>query len=663
MCQRVHHATDPAPGQENRLGPSPAPQFSGWGAHATPHSAVARPRPTTGLLALLAALFVVLGPCLAASAHAQKARTRRPEAEPPAPADVMAAYRTLRKWLDSWAVPAAPPDGPAALAPAPGAAVVLRFQSQTVGRGSDILASGAAVDRESSVQRTAWRAFLAAFSEADRRMPGPRDATRPQALREAGRDVLVSLELAGEPTPIEPLTFAELDAAVAPAIEGVAVRLGNRIEAAFPSSMLLTNATPSAAARALVAKITGSPEVALLEAKDLREKNKIAFLRFRVSHLAQPLAGEEPRFVTRGGRIVEVGQLDTARLRTMADAMAGALRAMLPERDAPLGIRGTYRPWTGDWEADFAPPHQQALAALALRRYARAAWAAPDASAAAADAADRILHELDDAELSETPPWTRAGAAAVAVLALLEPAPLPRPGTPERELSPAHRHLLSECSARVRKAWMGREFEPGLSPPEQAAVAAAWVRLAPTGPEARAEPLRKCFRDATPAALVGLMPLAGWAEIEAAAPGQAPAAAVALRQMRTQLWVSQLKSESAGPERADMVGGLTIGGPGSLPTWEGLRPLAAMATMLRVKTLTPRDEVGGEVTRLLLAARALRQLQADENLAWMYASPERAMGAVRSAVWDQSMPPDATSMGLLMTVELLESLEAIAGGR
>jgi hypothetical protein len=529
-----------------------------------------------------------------------------------------------------------------------------------------LLSSGTAVDREASIERTIWRAFLEAFGEADRRMPGPRDATRVDALREAGKDVVISLELAGEPTPIEPRSFAEIDASVSPGIEGVAVRLGNRIEAAFPSAMLLSNQTPADAARGLVAKITGSPEVALTEAKDLREKNKIAFLRFRVVHLAQTGSGQEPRFLSRGGRLVEVGQLDTARLRLLAGSMAGYLAGAAPVREAPLGLRAGYRPWTGEYEAEAAPPHQQALAALALRRYARATWAERASAANAAGLADRLLHELDDVDLSETAPWEGAGSAALAVLALLESPPLPPVGVQgAAEARASHQDLLDRCTKRVRAAWAGSDFEAGLAPGERAAVAAAWVRLGTGGGggSGRTDPLRRCLRDATPATLAGLMPMIGWAEVEAVAPEQGPPAAVALRQMRAQLWLGQVRSDAAGPDRADLVGGLALGGPGTLPTWDGLRPLAFVATMLRVPALTPREEIGGEVARLLQAARFLRQLQADEHVSWMYANPSQAGGGIRAAVWDQSLPPDATSIGLLMTVELLESLEAISGKR
>ncbi len=624
--------------------------------------------------------LLVLGPGLVTQTLAQRpaaaTKTGRSEPEPPSPGATMGAYRALREWLDAWAVPAAAPvgaggaaNGAGTLPACAGAAVVLRYQGKTVGRGGELLSSGSATDRESSIERTIWRAFLQAFGEADRRMPGPRDATRSEALREAGKDVVVSLELAGEPTPIEPKTFAEIDQRVSPGVEGVAVRLGNRIEAAFPSAMLLTNQTPAEAARSLVAKITGSAEVALTEAKDLREKTKIAFLRFRVVHLAQVGAGQEPRFLTRGGRLVEVGQLDTARLRVLAGSMAAYLGSATPVREAPLGLRAGYRPWLGEYEGEAAPAHQQALAALALRRYAHAAWADRVSAAKAADLADRLLHELDDVDLSETAPWERAGSAAMAVLALLEPT-APASVRPLPEPQASHQDLLDRCTKRMRAAWTSGAFEPGLAPGEQAAVAAAWVRLGAAegggNVAVRMEPLRWCLRDATAGGgggIAGLMPLLGWAEIEAIGPDHAPPAAVALRQMRTQLWVGQLRSDAAGADRADLVGGLALGGPGSLPTWDGLRPLAFMATMLRIPALTPREEVGGEVARLLQAARFLRQLQADEHVSWMYANPAQAQGGIRAAVWDQSMPPDATSMGLLMTVELLQSLEAISGKR
>src|SRR5262249_31356165 len=95
--------------------------------------------------------------------------------------------------------------------------------------------------------------------------------------------------------------------------------------------------------------------------------------------------------------------------------------------------------------------------------------------------------------------------------------------------------------------------------------------------------------------LVSLMPWLGWAEIAQAdakkshevGDGSIPAA-LALRNMRDQVWDHQLSILDAGDDAPDMVGGIVFnrgfsqGAPKGpiFPTWQSVRPLAFIATML-----------------------------------------------------------------------------------
>jgi len=97
-----------------------------------------------------------------------------------------------------------------------------------------------------------------------------------------------------------------------------------------------------------------------------------------------------------------------------------------------------------------------------------------------------------------------------------------------------------------------------------------------------------------------------------------------------------------------------------LPTWQCVRPLAFIATMLGDDRLTEPSERLIETARLLHALRFLRQLQADDSCGWMYPNPEMAIGGIRASTWDHTMPPDATSLTLLCVVEAIQSLERVA---
>jgi hypothetical protein len=194
---------------------------------------------------------------------------------------------------------------------------------------------------------------------------------------------------------------------------------------------------------------------------------------------------------------------------------------------------------------------------------------------------------------------------------------------------------------------------------------------------------------ASTSGMVASMPWLGWAEIalerdqryvdtdwskfpagawrnmdEAVKPRDLPSA-LALRHMRDQCWEHQLQITDADEDTLDMVGGIVLSsgvgkGGTPYPTWQCVRPLAFIATMLGDPRLTEPQERPAQIAHLMQAARFLRQLQVDESSAWMYPDPKLAFGGVRASTWDNSLPVDATSMTLLCVTELLKSLDELA---
>jgi hypothetical protein len=131
--------------------------------------------------------------------------------------------------------------------------------------------------------------------------------------------------------------------------------------------------------------------------------------------------------------------------------------------------------------------------------------------------------------------------------------------------------------------------------------------------------------------------------------------------MRQQVWEHQVGAVDIDEDSLDLAGGIVFTkGASPLPTWQCTRPLAFIATMLADARLTEPKERNQELGRLLHALRFIRQLQVDESVGWMAPKPGQAVGGVRAAPWDHSMPPDATSMALLVVVETLKSLEALS---
>lgn len=627
------------------------------------------------------------------------------EERPPGPAEALRAHRQVRAWLDGWAPPARP--APDELPPAAGASVQIRLAGRWLGRGTAWTASGtvAGAGRLGAAEGPVWRATLDAFAEADRRLPVPRDALRSEAVIAAGRDALLSIELAGAATPIEPRTFAELDERLSPGLDGVLARQGGRVEVIFPGTMLASGLSPGEAARSLVSRLTGQPALALAEPQTLRQQQGISLAWFAVTHAAQCGPREPAIILTRGARAVHPGDITAAELTRSAQALAlhlAARRWNEDDPDAPAGgLRGTLRPWAVDDRPALAGVSEQALAALALRRFARQAWADGAVAGAARDGARAILRDLADVALEEPRPWDDVPGSALVVLALLEPdgaldaAPDAPPGAPPGATAPPWEvDLLARCAETVRGAFAVRTgFNPALTPPARGAVAAALVALArPRAGAAGVErsvgaaALRTVLRDTPPELMAGLMPLAGWADLELAQPGaldgaggarggEAPglASAPAWRQARVALWALQRRGEDARIHELDLVGGLALERAEARsatpdveapwrrpprPTWQSARPLAFLASMLADERLTPAGEAPGELARLLAGARFIRQLQHDEFTGWMESSPRLARGAVRAGPGDMSLPPDASSAALLALVELRAALDA-----
>jgi hypothetical protein len=301
---------------------------------------------------------------------------------------------------------------------------------------------------------------------------------------------------------------------------------------------------------------------------------------------------------------------------------------------------------------------EQVLAAYALMRFAdvregKVAGGAGGAGATGSDAAAataraaavRILSDLDQVRPSETAANTDVDTAAT-VLALLPRATGAGTGTGD-----------DDAATRLRRLTAGpveRQAEWATRPPAvQALAALAGAKFAPDN--ATLLKLRRELLAITPAErLPAMMPFAVMAELAAHPTGELPAL-TKLREARTLLWSNQL---SGGGVAADLQGGIafTSRGTGGMPTWASARALTAAALMLGDARLTPASERTSEIVRIIEAIRFSRQLMMDGESSWAAVRPDYAAGAIRSAPFDWSCPPDATSMTLLAVCETVESL-------
>ncbi len=560
----------------------------------------------------------------------------------------MAAYREVDSWVRAWRVPESDPA--VAVPGCAGVHVQLRLDGVLIGRGQSMSAEGA------SCAAALARAAREAMELAQSRMLLPNDATRDAALAGYAQRVTVSLELAGPIVVFEPRTWEEAEIMLAPGLDGVAVRIvperaaPGPIEAAFPSLMMASGALPHRTLGGLCAKVIGEggAAAALEPPAVIRTRHALRMYRFRTTHLAQCEPGGAPMFLHRGARLIEQSEITAAELHRMAESMAAHLRRAV--------------------EGDL--PHESAaLAALALRRHAGGS-AASDQQRASARAAEAAISKLaaKATELSEA-------AALLALIAESHEFGLPAPELPGPWLD---RH--ARLSARLALGnqppgdLLGRA--PGPVRGLYALTLALYPMLAtPTGStydqsreSARVDSSIRALLAATPQGeLVAHMPWLGWAELELARrrqtadgkPADIPSA-IALREMRRQVWEHAISAADAD-DAPDFAGGIVFTrGRSPLPTWQSVRPLVFIAAMLRDPRLTDPPERMSELVKLLEAVRFIRQLQADDSIGWMSPDPAAAVGGVRAAPWDFTLPPDATSLSLLLVTEAIRSIDALS---
>ncbi|MFG0274627.1 MAG: hypothetical protein ACF8QF_06190, partial [Phycisphaerales bacterium] len=417
---------------------------------------------------------------------------------------------------------------------------------------------------------------------------------------------------------------------------------------ALPGFALGAGMTPDRALAAALADL-GMPLTPLAE---LRERQGVIVYRFEATHLAQLSPEAPPVFLSRGGRLRSRVDVAPAALRDLGDRIVTHLLLRTWPGEEPLGLMGVYRPAQGDFaEPVVGSARAQAMAALAL-----ACWAEARGRARARDGAIATLRDLSILHESEEAIDTDAVACAFAQMTLAELGAFEAPDFD----GAAFRERVTEALRIAYDEESG--FAQGFAPPERAVIAAGLASTPAMHDRAR-HATRRLFRASTPASLPAMMPWLGWAELSLLEPGAAPPSAVALLDFRSLVWRHQLTADALDPRDADLAGGVVFtAGGAALPTDQTLRPLAFIATMLGDASLTPGAELAPEFGRLVASLRFLAQLTAGDAEAHMYADPRRAVGGVRTALWDQRMPLESSAMGLLTLAETLRSLEKRTGG-
>ncbi len=550
----------------------------------------------------------------------------------PGPAETLRAFGEVERFIRGTSDKIETRDLPAVY----GCSIVVRLAGETVGRGASIGGPGA----PPSADRIA-EAATAAWASAEPRLPAKGvGESRAEMIRMLRQDVLISLELSGPLMRINANAYGDFDATLQPGLDGVLAALKENVGAVFPGASAGGNIVPSEAARRAVGIVAslargeagGGAMVVLTEPAELEKKQGITLYRFRTAHVAQWRADKGPELLYRGQKLVLQSDVDqVAELWHMADRFAGHLA-----NRTGGWMEQTVSLATGTPETPDDPAFSVSVAKLALDRYLAARG---DGAMADAVRARLPLWESALATRSRLADSPTVDAGVLLAGGVVTPAAAARLRTAAAAAEPQTEHSI------IALALVSKPSAPGL-----------WPEAAADGRSLT----RRIFSRCTPGTLGSHMPWIGWAELEACSRDKVAdlPSAPALREMRNLIWKHQLQAIDAGPDGQDMVGGIVM--PGSnrpLPTCQTARLVAFLGTMLGEPTLTSKEERGGEVVRLLGAARYLRQLQVDDSLGWLCSDAAMAKGGLRNSTWDQRTQTDATAMGLMAVLEIIKGIE------
>lgn len=598
-----------------------------------------------------ALLLVLLGPALSAQ-------------DMPPPDRAIAAHEAVRAWVTAWTVPQTG-DGAEELPAVWGATVTLRLDGRVLARGS-------AYTLDAPDPDAVRRAATAAIREARAKVQVDNDALAEENLAQIAARVTVSLELYDRSVPIPNAELALPLAGSSPGAEALVVSLRHEAagEAAQTTERVLVSGTdaqltrgvdPARELAAMASELTGDGATALRPIGELLELG-FRFARAPTLHLAMPYENAAPVFLDRGARRIGSEEVRTPSLRRMADGVAGHLRGRVWPGIERYGLSGDLQAVTGTASPVIAPPFEQALVATALLRHAQISTGT-DTGRASGEAALSILRDLALVEPGEESPWDRPTAAAMCVAALARLDPDTRESDSE----------IQALQARVLDV-LGQSFDtergftdtiPGAA---KGLVAWALVRagtLDPAFTRDRADAaVRATFRDTPQGQLVAQMPFLVWAELELHPEGPVPSGAV-LAQARDVVWDHQVRPGDLRSIDRDLSGGIVFTrGRSVLPTWQSMRPLAALATMMGDERLTPGSptsgEVPGELLRVTEGLRFVRQLAMTGEGMYLARRHDQAMWGLRPALWEPRLSLEAGAMALLTTCETLDSLRKIA---
>lgn len=561
------------------------------------------------------------------------------------PNAALALYSEVSAWLDAGETPTDVPLPDGCFGVWVGIRLAGRPMASSAGVDiSRLSGAGGNPDREGPATRVLTGAVRRAMGAALQTVAGVDDpdvqADRQQAFLESPFRTL-EIDFAHSPERLRGTTLDRVLTGIRPGLDGLLLRRAGESFTLFPAELLAHDTRLAGALVAMLAQ-TG----VATEAVDMEIANStIRVWKFQTLHLAQATRQGPPTFLYRGSRPVPLQSIDEAEIARLGDEAAGYLiRSTLSLPDGPgrLVLLGDYAPQTDRRLQERATLAEHAFASLALLNYSEVRRGRSDQAAAARTVALALLGFLDRDESMRATAAADARTSAFVCIVARRLAPV--------DLDDELRALVADSTRALYAAWTPEAgFAPDLSPEDRALVAMAIGT-------------REALDAAWASVSVELQPLAWpWlalGEVELAERSGDVAAGKALSALRERVW-SRLPVRSGDASAGEDLAGALRYRPTQPPDWHAAHLVAGAAALLGSERLTPAEMRSTEVLNLQQSFRFLRQLQAREVERYRLRQPDLALGGIRTAVWDQTMPIAASTMVVLASSEMLRSLERL----
>jgi hypothetical protein len=508
--------------------------------------------------------------------------------------------------------------------------LVLRHHGEVIGVGTSNVGSA------NPVAESAQFAFAEVAKNSVLRRLTP--ANRNNAML----SLSIELEIGASPEPSPSKQIEHIAWGITQGIEGIAVRKGKKWALRMPAELRLAPTSDSAnTIWSLCIEVGVHPATAL--SGHLPPSENATVYTIPTTTVLQDRAGDSVRQLFRGDEYISIFQITPSTMRELADTIATHL-IRCTNRDG--FVIGGYQPETDS----LAPPHATVFVQLVVASALEAYYSNPKAtkSQEAKIAIGDILSNIVLRYEGETP---IADSIAASIVIFMQT----HSDTQEESLllySHCKKQVIESCNKILRK----EQQNPKPHVFAMLADALASIALETNNAALQTLSIEFCTLALTETPLENQFSMIPWI-IDAAQKSFEEGLEHA--SIQNLLGIALATQNNDGNE-LDLLGGFSlIASNSSVIDARGVRMVPMLARFAQV----PNANQHKAMQALIKALRFVAQLTTDQNHSNRFANPSLALGGVRKAAWDASMPTEASAMALLGVSRAITAFDVSSKGQ